>query len=353
MLHGVDTILLLFPDFTWPTNEFVERYEERVEGDQSLMKYGISMDHVKQALRWLTSRPNILLPSKVTLSMMDVVASKLVARRRGQMEFATHHGIEPKDVPSQMQASEHKDKQMHGTSLPAISRILGTRSQGNSALFPKDRRPSYAQHVVRDLVDPPAMSGCRVVAVVDPGDWEAVCAALLVREMLVLNQTTSLEKVPHVLSDDDVLPPNVEMVLVVCSTGCFHSSAFCRHVLSADGMGVRFIPIVAAEHFRFPVAKQFAEEMRHKAPAITDSGTGNLEDLVRVVCRIFEEIAIDVVLQDSEEVIRVRIEAIAARLAETRQRPQGLPSQSDGCVSRPQSELENGDKLREYVDTEV
>jgi len=106
MLHDVDTILLLFPDFTWPTDEFVERYAEHVEGVLSLAKYGISVDHVQEALKLLTSRPNILLPRKVTLSMMDVVASKLVARRRGQMESSTHRGIATKHVPSKRGGSE-------------------------------------------------------------------------------------------------------------------------------------------------------------------------------------------------------------------------------------------------------
>jgi len=171
--------------------------------------------------------------------------------------------------------------------------------------------------------------------------------------MLVQHHTTSLEKVPHVLSDDDVLPPSVEMVLVVCSTGCFHSSAFCRHVLSADEIGARFIPIVAVENFRFPVGGQFAEEMRHTAPAITDSGKGNLEDLVRVVCRIFEEIAIDVVLRDSEEVIAVRIAAISARLADVRQKPRMLPLAVVGktSVDSPRSLSADGtDEVMERVE---
>ena len=170
MMHDVDTILLLFPDFTWPTDEFVERYADHVEGVLSLAKYGISVDHVQEALKLLTSRPNILLPRKVTLSMMDVVASKLVAQRRGQMESSTHHGIETKDVPSKRRGSEEKNQP---DSAVANVGFLGRLPQSYHGL---------RAHVVRDLVDLPAIQNCRVVAVVDQGDWEAVCAALLVRE---------------------------------------------------------------------------------------------------------------------------------------------------------------------------
>ena len=42
-LHGVDTILLLFPDFQWPTDEFVECYAQHVEGVFTLTCYGINV----------------------------------------------------------------------------------------------------------------------------------------------------------------------------------------------------------------------------------------------------------------------------------------------------------------------
>merc|ERR1712136_248489 len=48
-----------------------------------------------------------------------------------------------------------------------------------------------------------------------------------------------------------------------------------------------------------------------------------LEDFARVVDNIFKEIAISVVLQDAEEVIVVRIAAIASRVSDACDSPQG------------------------------
>ena len=55
------------------------------------------------------------------------------------------------------------------------------------------------------------MLTCRVAAIADMADREAVCAAL------------SLEEIPE---DGDV-PANADVVLIICTTGSFHSTPSC------------------------------------------------------------------------------------------------------------------------------
>ena len=120
------------------------------------------------------------------------------------------------------------------------------------------------------LEDPGATVTCKAVMIVDRGNWEGTCAALQVREMLVPQLSTAAKEVPHVLTEDDALPPDTDCALVLCTNGCFHSAHFARQVLAAAAAGVRFIPVVAEENFRFPT-EAFYEDVRRRAPSMLQS----------------------------------------------------------------------------------
>ena len=148
-----------------------------------------------------------------------------------------------------------------------------------------------------------------------------MCAALLVRQMLLPLLSAVLQKVHHVLTEDDAVPPHTECSLILCTNGCFHSDRFVEQALEAAAREVRFTPVVAEENFHFPT-KAFYEEVRRR-PRIILKCCGTLkkctaEDLVTAVNTIFHEIAIDVVLQDAEEIIATNVAAIAGRLREAR-----------------------------------
>ena len=228
-LHGVDTILLIFSDFRWPTNELVENHAQHLDGILPLAQYGINVGKAQEALRWLRTQPSIHLPQQLSLVTMDVVAGKLVSRQQGRYAFSGHRGIESRSVSHELATPN------------TISGSVATR---------------HAEHYVQDLVDPVEMPTCRVAAIVDMADREAVCAALLFEEMLVHLLLNSWEQVPFIIPEDSDVPANVDVVLIVCTNGCFHSPPFVRQVLAADETGVHFIPVVAVEHFRFPVCGQ-------------------------------------------------------------------------------------------------
>ena len=50
-LHCVTTILVVFPDFLWPSSEFVEQYAAHAEGILSLAVHGISVQMAQETLR--------------------------------------------------------------------------------------------------------------------------------------------------------------------------------------------------------------------------------------------------------------------------------------------------------------
>ena len=198
-------------------------------------------------------------------------------------------------------------------------------------------RQTRASHKVQQVMDPAVMPTCKVVAIVDRGNWDGVCVALLVKEMLLSHLLSALEHVPYVLTEEDSLPPETESVLIICTNGCFHAASFLRQVLEAKEMGVHFIPVVAEENFHFPT-ETFYEEVRERAPIVLESQNHRCtqedrtkENLVMAIENIFLEIAIDVALQDSEHIIAVRVGVIAGRLLETRSNRQraSLTAESD------------------------
>ena len=126
-----------------------------------------------------------------------------------------------------------------------------------------------ANHIVQQLLHPAVLPTCKVVAIVDCGNWDGVCVALLVKEMLVSHLFTALEQVPYVLTEEDSLP-ETESALIIFTNGCFCSASFVRQVLEAKEPGVHFMPIVAEENFHFPT-ETFHEEMRERAPIVLRS----------------------------------------------------------------------------------
>ena len=273
------------------------------------------------------------LPNKLSLSVSDVVAGKLVSRRRGQCEFSPQHGVDTTRVASTVRERPTNIHKML-FQRQALSNLRGGPGQ------------TRANHKVQQVMDPALMPTCKVVAIVDRGNWDGLCVALLVKEMLVSHLLTAVERVPYVLTEEDSLPPETESVLIICTNGCFHSASFLRHVLEAKETGVHFIPVVAEENVHFPTVT-FYEEVRERAPIDLKSQNDRYtqedrikENLVTAIENIFLEIAIDVALQDSEDIIAVRIGVIAGRVLQTRSN-RHISSSSTGSAdqSKHSSEL--------------
>jgi len=164
-------------------------------------------------------------------------------------------------------------------------------------------------HVQQDLSRGSLLTECEVVSVVDHSNNEAVCAALIVRELLIPYYPL-LSKVPHVLGRDEDVPTGVRTVLVICSTGCFHQPSFVRQLFQVEALGAGAVPVVVETGFRFPSHTWFAElRAIHSDRRIADT-------LVQLIRRLFEEIAIKAFPQDSHDVLALRAKSISQRLCD-------------------------------------
>ena len=85
-LRKVDTVLLIFPEFEWPSNTFIEDYVTHVEGVVSLAEYGIHVEMAQDTLRWLLVRPQIVLPHAMTMAGVDATVAKLIQCKHGRTE---------------------------------------------------------------------------------------------------------------------------------------------------------------------------------------------------------------------------------------------------------------------------
>ena len=87
---GVDTMLVMFPNFQHPTQDLIANYVFYVEGVSSLAPFGISTSMVTETLWWLGTRPWVVLPHQIGVASADAVAQKLISRNR-RLDYALPH----------------------------------------------------------------------------------------------------------------------------------------------------------------------------------------------------------------------------------------------------------------------
>jgi len=194
--------------------------------------------------------------------------------------------------------------------------VMDAREDGGQSVIREETEPRAARvehHVTGVLSDSSVHEVSEVVAVVDHTNWEAVCAAFVVQELL--KQEFPLESlVPQVLGPLDSIPRKTSMMLVICSNGCFQRAEFVRQLFEGQALMVKVVPIVAHANFQFPTSA-FYEGLRDLSPHLLHGMPHMSYHLIHLIKRIFREIAIHVQMQESERTLQVRGRTIAKRLS--------------------------------------
>ena len=305
-VRNVDTILIIFPEFQPPSDAFIENHLSHIEGVRSLAPYGIDVEMVQRTLKWLATVPAVILPQKLCLDGVDAVVRKLVRRGRGRKEMVvvdgvqtvTNHREDVDEVATSSFAvvctSPDGDQEIHETNVPHWE--SGLRSVTHT-ISSTNRQRSYMS--------------VPVVSIVDHTTQESVCTAILLKEML--KPHCPLTGAGHVLGADEGLPDSTTIVLAVCSNGCFQKPFFVRQLFEAEARSLTVIPIVADSSFQFPCDVMF-QELRQLSGFILKGSERTAPDLVALIGMLFEEIAVHVCPQDSQDVLDVRAKVIAKRL---------------------------------------
>lgn len=283
-LRSLDVFLIIFPNFQSPSEDFISNYERHLDGVEMVAAHGIGIDMMRDTLRWLPSLPHIVLPSAMTGACLTSVMGKLVARKGGKRELSPVLGV---------QSIELDDFDTD---------ILGEESEETGAC--ESWKVYGNQCVVEDRPGSLVPMECRVVSVVDHSNWEAVCAALIIQE-LMKPFSPLLCMVPHVLGADETMSDAVTIVLVICSSGCFQRAAFVQQLMEAASRRAGVVPIIIEKSFDIP--KTYATDCFELAGTEPDQ-------VAFLVQSIFENIAIYVIPQDAEEILLSRSWAIWQRL---------------------------------------
>ena len=327
-LHGIDTVMIIFPDFRCPSRAFIENYATHVEGVLSLAPYGISPDVARETLLWLSRRPLIVLPHFMSLVGVDACVEKMVLRNQGRSDMVRVSGIRT--------VSSAGDANVADGAVPVS--IERTSLEWLSSC-------SVAHHVT-DNLQWGTMATTHLVSIVDHRNLESVCTALIVQELLKTRYP--LTGAGHVVGPDESLPEGTTSLLVVCSTGCFQRPSFVRQLFEAETRGVVAIPIIADGSFQFPSDAMYQELLALSPHILQDLGR-DATDLIALIRSLFEEIAINVRPQDTHGVLEVRASTIADRLSTFRRPLRLLPTSSP--ASRAQAF--NADSLADVIHLDV
>jgi hypothetical protein len=119
--------------------------------------------------------------------------------------------------------------------------------------------------------------------------------------------------IPHVVQTTEEMPRSVQKLLVTCSNGCFASPFVAKSLLRAAEIGVGVLPVISEESFRFPT-KSFFEELRKMEWDVLGGTAYDMDTYQDLIKRLFTEIGVTVIAQESQAVVDLRVASICQRI---------------------------------------
>ncbi|CAE8593379.1 unnamed protein product [Polarella glacialis] len=281
-IHNVKTVVVALPDYEPPSETLVEEYQVHVPDVTELAALGISLAAVQETLRWMRELPTIELPGTLDSRLTRAVCKKLVVMHVSPGSMGKN------GVQLSNDAEDELDK--------------GTRSVNRKAQY----------------------NGSKVAILVDYKNMEAVATALVLQLMVSPLVLSSGGMVPYIMTANEEAMPTVQIIVVICSQGCFGNPDIARVLVSSAARSLTVLPIIAEDGFRFPT-KDFYDEVL--ATAGTTGMLGKPSHLAAVVKQVFSEIAVGFNPQGysaSVQDLEVRANTIAFRLLEGKLKPMSL-----------------------------
>eukprot|EP00933_Yihiella_yeosuensis_P033276 TRINITY_DN27009_c0_g1_i1.p1 TRINITY_DN27009_c0_g1~~TRINITY_DN27009_c0_g1_i1.p1 ORF type:complete len:521 (-),score=89.25 TRINITY_DN27009_c0_g1_i1:85-1479(-) len=232
---NVRVVRVLFPDFQEPDDKFIDNYDQYVPGITVLAEHGISLDMVQDMLRWLRTLPKI---------------------------------------------------KLGGLTCPSVTADLTTKL----AMVATATDPSqYGSQPLVVSFKPEAQPDDRTTAIlVDNSQYESVATASILSKLLISHFAHDPEAAPFVLSQGMSLPANVKTILIICTNGVFRQPQVLQALMEGAKRGVKQVPILADENFRFP-SEAFLKDHEPIAKSVTKDDPAAL---LQVIKDVFKEIAI-------------------------------------------------------------
>ncbi|CAE8630388.1 unnamed protein product, partial [Polarella glacialis] len=281
-IHNVKTVVVALPDYEPPSETLVEDYQVHVPDVTELAAHGISFAAVQETLRWMRELPTIELPGTLDSKLTKAVCKELVAMHVSPGSMGKNF------VQLRNESEDELDK--------------GTRSVNRKAQY----------------------NGSKVAILVDYKNMEAVATALVLQLMVSPLVLSSGGMVPYIMTANEEAMPTVQIIVVICSQGCFGNPDIARVLVSSAARSLTVLPIIAEDGFRFPT-KDFYDEVL--ATAGTTGMLGKPSHLAAVVKQVFSEIAVGFNPQGysaSIQDLEVKAKTIAFRLLGGKLKPMSL-----------------------------
>jgi hypothetical protein len=256
-LNNVPVRLVLFSDFSFPTQDVIKNYGTLCPGCATLTPHGIDEDMVQTTLGWISTNPTITFKSDVSMGAVDQLCNTI-----------------------------YGDQYAKGG--PVSIEIDRKKTDGNK----------------------------KAVILADLAYSEAASTAYVLEKLLIPYMHHNAELMPPVLGDKETLAASTTHVILICSRGCFNNPNLVRALLTANELKCAIIPVVSEEAFRFPT-EPFFDSLRADGPSIMKAAGSDddIELLCDIIRGIFCEIAVVLhAWNDSHVDLNVRAAVVAKRL---------------------------------------
>jgi hypothetical protein len=252
---------IVFPDFAEPSDEFLDRIDQDINLD-CLTQNSISVTQVRDALLWFKG----LVSSKDAYALEDNVI-----RTDALGELTSH-----------LLAKEVKLGALGPTQPTTVSLLVdGTNREAIAT----------AQILVKMC-------------------WQHAVQMNLVRFAPTLVDAETLAGTPR-----EALSGDVDVLLILCTNGCFLEEKFLRALDAATDRDLRYLPIIGDESFRFPGPTFYAAMKKTCEMA----GVRNHISVTVLLQSVFKEIACLFRSHSSAEILSTESRAIVQRAAQIAQ----------------------------------
>lgn len=319
--RNVPTVIVMFPGTNLPSTNFIDNYETFVQGIHILTDYGIQLLQVKDALRSLSMRPSIYLPEHITKKVMVNTCKHLVMGGMSQMERRlekkkTKNGAsEGGDTDTTSAMAQNVSAQSWCLQASVDSKTADKKKRGRSGS--KGSGSSTSLFSLSALSGFSGSSGEEhgdgtVVIIADSQNWEAISAALVLHEFMLVHLYQNQDKLPTVLRHGDLLNSNCTDMVLICTAGMFHKAEVVEWLIQAATLETTALPILADVGFKVPHGPSLKAGCDH-----VEQCSRSLGELQQLMVDIFLEIGIVFQCSDAagtEETLKVKGKEVATRV---------------------------------------
>lgn len=249
--HYVESVKVVFADFTNPTQDFINHFKSIVPGLSDLAEQNIDLATIQNALSWFVSCPELCFPDLVTQSNVQQLVKSLVRRN-----FVGTEGL-------QVQADA----------------------------FQED---------------------AQMVIIPNHQDMESCACALILVKLLLPHMAHQPHWTPHVLPPDQELPTSASMLLILCTAEALQRPFLLRVVQKAAMQKCQYVPILADEGFRFP-SKGFLEDNYAMLASVSDDPEG-LSQLVHDIFKSIAVVFQPQSYSSTELILMTKAQEVAKRM---------------------------------------